>query len=104
MVHVIYVGPHDEVEVFETGQVVRRGESIEVSAELAGRAPTAQKGEPGEKGYQPADLGAGLLAQPANWAKPNTKAAKSAPPPDAPPEPEPTTVDGQPIDADEETA
>lgn len=56
MPHRIYVGPHDEVELITTGQVVRRGESIEVDTDLA----------------------AALDEQPSNWAKPNTRAAKEA--------------------------
>lgn len=56
MPHRIYVGPHDEVELASTGQVVRHGESVEVDADLA----------------------QSLDGQPSNWAKPNTKAAKEA--------------------------
>jgi hypothetical protein len=72
----VYVGPHDEVEIAATGDVVRRGESVEVDAELA-------------------DL---LDAQPDNWAKTNTNAARDvSAPTQAPAEPEPVTLDGQPI-------
>lgn len=53
-----YVGAHDEVEVPALGAVVKRGEQVEVDADLA----------------------AALDAQPDNWAKPNTKAAKEADP------------------------
>lgn len=75
-----YVGPHDEVELAATGQVVRRGDSVTVDADLA-------------------EL---LDAQLDNWAKTNTKAAREADSPDAsPPPPEMTTVDGQPIDTQE---
>jgi hypothetical protein len=56
-----YVGPFDEVEVPGVG-VVKRGESVSVASELAGRVPSDE------------DLGAGLLAQPSNWAP-----AKAAP-------------------------
>jgi hypothetical protein len=76
MPHRTYVGPHDEVEIAATGQVVRRGQSVEVDAEFAET----------------------LDAQPENWAKPNTKAAKDAPSPRVvPAEPDPATHDGQPI-------
>lgn len=60
MVQRVYVGPHDEVELIDTGDFVRRGESVEVDADLAAR----------------------LDEQPDNWAK-LTKAAKSAPKPAA---------------------
>lgn len=50
----VYVGPHDEVDVPDLGVTVKRGESVEVTAEQA----------------------AVLDEQPANWAKPNTNAAK----------------------------
>lgn len=59
MPHRVYVGPHDEVELAATGDVVRRGESVEVDADLA----------------------EALDAQPSNWAKPNTNVAKDAPKP-----------------------
>lgn len=73
----VYVGPHDEVELAATGALVRRGESVEVDADLAEQ----------------------LDAQPENWAKPNTNAAKDAPKSAAsPPEPESVTLDGQPIE------
>jgi hypothetical protein len=54
--HRTYVGPHDEVELAATGQVVKHGEQIEVDADLA----------------------KALDEQPDNWAKPQTKAAKEA--------------------------
>lgn len=54
----VYVGAHDEVEVPALGAVVKRGEQVEVDADLA----------------------AALDEQPGNWAKPNTKAAKEADP------------------------
>ena len=54
-VAIIYVGPHDGVEIAATGQVVGRGATIQVDAELVGRAPSGD------------DLGEGLLAQPSNW-------------------------------------
>jgi hypothetical protein len=77
MPHRTYVGPHDEVELAATGQVVRRGDSVEIDADLA----------------------EALDEQPDNWAKPNTNSAKSTPSPKASPaEPEPVTVDGQPIE------
>jgi hypothetical protein len=77
MPHRTYVGPHDEVELAATGQVVSRGDSVEVDADLAEQ----------------------LDAQPDNWAKPNTKSAKTTPSSKASPaEPEPVTVDGQPIE------
>ena len=48
-----YVGPHDQVEA--AGLVVKRGESVDVPAAVAGSAPT--KDSPGS----------GLLAQADNW-------------------------------------
>jgi hypothetical protein len=80
--HRKYVGPHDEVELAATGQVVKHGEQIEVDADLA----------------------KALDQQPDNWAKPRTKAAKTTPSPKASPaEPEPVTVDGQSIVKDGES-
>ena len=79
MVQRVYVGPHDEVEIWQTGQIVKRGEAVDVDGDLA----------------------ESLDEQPDAWAKPSTKAAKSAPKPKNPPEQEPTTVDGQPIDPEE---
>jgi len=79
MVKRVYVGPHDEVEIADTGQVVRRGDTVEVEAGLAER----------------------LDEQPSNWAKPTTSAAKNATAPATPDEPQPVTVDGQPIDTEE---
>jgi hypothetical protein len=76
MPHRVYVGVHDEVELAATGQVVKHGEQIEVDADLA----------------------KALDEQPDNWAKPQTTAAKTTPSPKASPaEPEPVTLDGQPI-------
>lgn len=54
MPHRIYVGAHDEVELPALDLVVKRGDSVDVDADTAVL----------------------LDAQPANWAKPNTKAAK----------------------------
>lgn len=59
-----YVGPHDEVEIPSLGVVVKRGDTVDVSAEAAGRAPDGD------------DLGEGLLAQPDNW-QPVAPAKKS---------------------------
>lgn len=71
----VYVGPHDEVELAATGQVVRRGESVDVDADLAEQ----------------------LDAQD-TWAKPTTKVAKNTGvPPEGAPEPDPVAIDGQPI-------
>lgn len=53
--------PFPELEIAATGQVVARGEAVEVSKAVAGRAP---KGKPGEEGYDP---GEGLLAQVDVW-------------------------------------
>lgn len=79
MPHRIYIGPHDEVELPAADAIVRRGESVEVDADLAEQ----------------------LDEQPDNWAKPNTNAAKSAPKPkNNPAEPDAVTVDGQPIEED----
>jgi hypothetical protein len=72
----VYVGPHDEVEIAATGDVVRRGDSVEVDAQFA-------------------EL---LDAQPDNWAKPNTNAARDVSAPTAAPaDPEPISLDGQSI-------
>jgi hypothetical protein len=71
--HVVYVGPFaDGVEIADTGQWAHPGEPVEVPDDVAGRPP---KGSPDDEGY---DAGQGLLAQPANWAKAGTKAAKAA--------------------------
>jgi hypothetical protein len=73
MPNVVYIGPFAEgVEIAETGQWANPGEPVEVPTEVAGRAP---KGKPEDEDY---DSGEGLLAQPANWAKAGTKAAKAA--------------------------
>ena len=37
MPYVTYTGPHSEVEIADTGQVVRQGEPVEVDADLAAR-------------------------------------------------------------------
>jgi hypothetical protein len=58
-----YIGPHDEVEIADVG-VVRRGQSIDVPDDLAGRPPVQlDDGDDGDE----IDLGEGLLAQPDNW-------------------------------------
>jgi hypothetical protein len=67
MKRVSYVGGHDEVEIAATGQTCKRGESIEVDDDLAGRPP---KGDPLDADGNPNpdyDYGEGLLAQPDNW-------------------------------------
>lgn len=67
-----YIGPHAEVEVAALGEFVKRGDSIEVPAELAGRAPS---GDPTDDTFDP---GGGLLAQVDNWQlveAPKTKKA-----------------------------
>lgn len=71
MATVKYIGPSAAVEIADTGQWVERGETVEVSSELAGRTPS---GKPEDEDYDP---GEGLLAQTGNWAKPTTKAAKA---------------------------
>lgn len=77
----VYVGPHDEVEVPVLDQIVRRGETVSVTAEQA----TA------------------LDEQPDVWVKPNTSAAREAAPAAAAPvEPPPVTLDNQLIDRDQE--
>ena len=76
-VMLMYVGPHDEVEIVETGQTCRRDETVTVAPAVAGRAP---KGSPGEDGYEP---GSGLLDQPDNW---QPVLAPPAPEPDPTPE------------------
>lgn len=77
MQHRVYVGPHAEVELVEAGVLVRRGESVEVDADLA----------------------ALLDEQPTNWAKPAAaKKTTRAPKPPAVPD---VTLDGQPIEPDD---
>lgn len=76
MVKRVYIGPHDEVELAATAQVVRRGESIEVDGDLAEQLDT----------------------QPGNWAKPTTTAARDADAPPARPDVPATTFDGLPVD------
>ena len=60
MPNVVYIGDHDEIllvdQVAGVERTVKKGESIEVDAELADR----------------------LLEQEINWAKPQAKAAKAA--------------------------
>lgn len=61
---VTYVGGFaDGVEIAETGQTVAQGETVEVDAAVAGKTPSGD------------DLGAGLLAQPANWVRAKKAAA-----------------------------
>jgi hypothetical protein len=72
----VYVGPHDEVDLPAASAIVRRGEAVEVSAELAAQ----------------------LDEQPENWADPRTSAAKTATTPPSPPAPDATTLDGQQIE------
>lgn len=55
LVKVKYVGAHDEIWLPSLDIRVKRGDTIQVSAAVAGRAPDGN------------DLGEGLLAQPANW-------------------------------------
>lgn len=57
-----YTGPHDEVEIPSAGVVCKRGDSVEVPASIAGRAPSAKKDADGNE-----DPGEGLLAQADNW-------------------------------------
>lgn len=60
----IYGGPSQAVEVPEVpGLVAKRGAAVDVPDEIAGHEPKPATGTPGEKGYVPADPGAGLLAQ-----------------------------------------
>jgi hypothetical protein len=67
LVHITYVGPYDEVVVAATGLTAKRGETVEVADQIAGRAP---KGD---------DPGEGLLAQPTNWQPAKTTAADATP-------------------------
>lgn len=59
-----YVGPSEEVNVPSLGVNVKQGETIEVSAAVAGRAYSEKRGKDGETVV---DLGEGLLAQHDNW-------------------------------------
>lgn len=52
---VTYVGPFDAVHVPSLGVDVQRGQSIRVTADVAGTLPTDE------------GPGTGLLAQPSNW-------------------------------------
>ena len=61
---VTYIGPYDEVEVAATGAVVRRGDSVDVPDEIAGRAPSEKR----VKDEVVTDPGEGLLAQVDVWA------------------------------------
>lgn len=61
---VTYLGPYDEVEIAATGQTCKRGDSIEVSTETAGRVP--ERDDPGE----------GLLAQDTCWSPADKPAPK----------------------------
>lgn len=72
-----YVGQFAEVELYDTGEWVAQGETIDVSPALGGRPPS---GEPGTDDYDP---GEGLLAQPSNWAiaEEEKPAADEKPPP-----------------------
>lgn len=66
MPQIRYVGPFDEVELAD-GTTVKRGDSVDVDADTAGRAP---KGKPLNDDGSPSksyDPGSGLLAQSDNW-------------------------------------
>lgn len=68
-----YLGPIDEVEIMATGQTCKRGEQVEVSAEIAGRAPS---GDPDDgDDYDP---GEGLLAQDTSWVEAGQEDAVAA--------------------------
>ena len=81
---VTYIGPMVAVEIAETGQVVKHGETVAVPDDLAGHAPVPGRpavGEPDSDDYEPAvpdDPGAGLLAQRDVWAGPRTADAQQA--------------------------
>lgn len=104
-VTLVYVGPHDAVEIAATGDEVARNATVKVDAELAGRAPDARlmvahaelaaatavvpdpawSQDEAEAHFAALaalhaeiptiDAGEGLLAQPDNWQL----AAKAAP-------------------------
>ncbi len=57
-----YIGPHDAVEIADTGQIVARGAIARVPAEIAGREPSGAFAD----GVH-ADPGEGLLAQFTNF-------------------------------------
>lgn len=59
-----YTGPFDEVEVPALGRNVKHGETVDVPAAIAGRAPSATTDDDGN---ETADPGEGLLAQATNW-------------------------------------
>lgn len=72
-VQITYIGPSAEgVTISETGDFVTPGQTFEVDADVAGSAP---KGKPEDNDYDP---GVGLLAQPENFVRATTKAAKQA--------------------------
>lgn len=73
---IVYVGPHDEVEVAVGYDVIVavRGEAVTVPDSVAKGEPP--RGEPGDLDFWPGT--SGLLAQDGLWARPQTKAAKAA--------------------------
>lgn len=62
-----YTGPYDEVEIPSLGLTCKRGESIDVSPEVAGEEPFTTTDE--ESGLEVENLGHGLLAQVGIWTK-----------------------------------
>lgn len=80
-----YVGPHDEVEIAATGQVVKQGETVDAAADIVGRAPSGAPTVTDDDGVEMPnpeyDPGAGLLAQVDAWQP--GKAEKSKPDGDA---------------------
>ena len=69
--HIRYVGPFDEVEIAASGDVVARGATVEVPAEIAGRPPKGDRfvdaGAANPVRNPDFDPGEGLLAQPDAW-------------------------------------
>ena len=90
-----YVGPFDALELDAVG-VVKRGDVIDVPADVAGRAPDAridaahlelhaaiealdhERAKALREEIIGLDAGAGLLAQPANWQAVPSKSSKAA--------------------------
>lgn len=104
----VYVGPHDEVEVDGHPEDVQAYTPVEIDDQLAGRPP---HGHRADEDYDP---GEGLLAQPSNWRtvedylaevqvqvpvqkpakkKRASKKAAATPPPAVEPQPDPLVDD-----------
>lgn len=106
-VPIVYVGPHDAVELPD-GQTVGRGETVRVAPELAGFAPelTGDDADPFKRDAEGWPIvGEGLLAQVGNWEtapapkKATSKKAQKAEPVTASAV-EPIAVEAEPAEAE----